>query len=1621
MSPLQVLEQLLEPGASPTAAQRDIDLYRSFVEDSLKAGESQAAQHLLERICSAHPNLREAWYGLGYLALRTGQAPLMERAARTALRISPGWAIGHNLLGVALLESKRPEAARAELLLAIKAEPTLFFPWLNLYRLARPSGDYAPLFGLAKRVKKNLAEQQRADLLETFRRVNNAILNMSEDKADAAASARFAASLASLTNDRGHEARCLAELAMRQHAANEQAEAEVSLRKSVLSVAGAPIAQRAFGLGSAAEASLALGKPAQASKLAAQATALSIKVGRSDWTWRILAVRCKALTALGEHPSAGECYIEAATRAAAEGAVASAYVYLRTACSPPAIEAEARCDCLEKVATSLTTSEPVVRCIALDATADCKTLHRPPAATAAYRSALDACKQVPEAHRGLAVLEAIAKAHSALGQASQAIALRHRIIDEAARRGQRFTYNYQRTLLVEDLGKAGRLEEALKLAEKLVVAIEKQNGPVEGIRPDIVLNNLLRLEDPASMLPVYDLWVRTERAMGRTLELASVLLTRSDRRRFLGDSAGAKADLQEAENLLERSRDHPDRHHYTELRCRLAIVQARAEAAIRECSRLVELAKTNSNPRIRASALSRLSESMDLAGNRKASAELIEREAAIWEKAGHLSIAYSCWWRLALRYMRDDRPDQVRRVLKEASRTAKTVLQRIQVDRLLVEVDLLEGRYDEAYTRLEHALSEAGDDERAWQCLLMCAAIGVVESKMRQQILSAAQRWLRGRTKPTSVVTRGYILGAEARVSGDTELGARRLVKIIEEAETRGRVPTSLLQVGCALALESSNLELADRFRRSVCQRSPGPDCEQHGSSPSSIVDAKILRYMPIQGSIVDEAQRQEMDREANELLAAPLPPIQRYADVASMLVWTNPARAIKLARQAQALLTSKAEPATRLAVLLALAEALSHTGQRESGRRRFLEAARLVQRHFDGAQRRRWLLDVARRFAAAGFCNESRDLRERLLATVPKDPNNTLLKVLRLSSAVCDFNVETPTAAKAIIPRISVLEELARDHISVGERVPAFLVFTMMARIYWLTGHTSEAIDRLVSAVEQLREALACTADTALHSRILAGVGRFAYDGAIQMMATRDAPGDNRESLALAEESRAWTLLKRLGARGLSRAADTLPASVKEEEKRLGTQVSLAERRQNQVMRTKPWDEEAIAAKRSELAAARAALHDFAEQLWQQHPVYASVRFPRRLDLTRLPLRRDELLVEYRELPDGVVLWVVDRLDEKSTPVVRKMAVAYSSAADFRNHVATWLDWLQNTLRLRYPDAHPRPQSGAILSRNLLAPVLQVLDHNRHRRLLVVPDGALHRLPLEALELGPLGGCKRPDGGHSNTLADCVQVGYLPSISIMTVQRSLPRRGTAERTLLAVGDPVFDTNDSRLRQQAVVSRSLTTECQKLPRLPATTDEIEAARNLLCGGNKSSGCIHLLGPAASEAAWRQSIQSRYLILHFATHTATIDENGVCKMTNAEDGEPALVLALPVMGKGDNLLSRSEVMGLDLAHTRLVVLSACASASGVLMRGEGLAGLAEAFLHAGSEEVVASHWPVSDEATAVLMKAFYSAYAESSDAAVALQRARAVLRSAPSTSDPFFWAAFTLYSTATEGH
>ena len=91
-----------------------------------------------------------------------------------------------------------------------------------------------------------------------------------------------------------------------------------------------------------------------------------------------------------------------------------------------------------------------------------------------------------------------------------------------------------------------------------------------------------------------------------------------------------------------------------------------------------------------------------------------------------------------------------------------------------------------------------------------------------------------------------------------------------------------------------------------------------------------------------------------------------------------------------------------------------------------------------------------------------------------------------------------------------------------------------------------------------------------------------------------------------------------------------------------------------------------------------------------------------------------------------------------------------------------------------------------------------------------------------------------------------------------------------------------------------------------------------------------------------------------------------------------------------------------------------MLSACQTALGKLVRGEGLVGLTRGFLHAGARAVLASLWKVDDRATARLMEVFYRGLLQQRlRPTAALRAAQRDLAASKRWSSPYHWAGFVL--------
>jgi CHAT domain-containing protein/tetratricopeptide (TPR) repeat protein len=307
-------------------------------------------------------------------------------------------------------------------------------------------------------------------------------------------------------------------------------------------------------------------------------------------------------------------------------------------------------------------------------------------------------------------------------------------------------------------------------------------------------------------------------------------------------------------------------------------------------------------------------------------------------------------------------------------------------------------------------------------------------------------------------------------------------------------------------------------------------------------------------------------------------------------------------------------------------------------------------------------------------------------------------------------------------------------------------------------------------------------------------------------------------------------------------------------------------------------------------------------------------------------------------------------------------------------------------------------------------------------KRVLVVADGALNYIPFEAL-------VKSTDGADYSSLSYLVktnEVVYSPSASVVAAIRQQGSKASG-KNLLAIADPIFNSNDPRLKgtgaaQPAAEARGLglglesaisdvagssPTASQavglQLARLIGTrTEAEEIAKIARTGGGQADTWIDL---NASEDNVRSRDMTNYRVVHIATHG----------LLDAERPQfTGVVLSLVGNKSSDGFLRTDEIFNLRMSPS-IVMLSACETGLGKEKRGEGVIGLTRAFMYAGAPTVGVSLWSVADKSTAELMTDFYRRYlgATPVPATSAMRSAQLSMISAKKYSAPFYWAPFVL--------
>ena len=500
-------------------------------------------------------------------------------------------------------------------------------------------------------------------------------------------------------------------------------------------------------------------------------------------------------------------------------------------------------------------------------------------------------------------------------------------------------------------------------------------------------------------------------------------------------------------------------------------------------------------------------------------------------------------------------------------------------------------------------------------------------------------------------------------------------------------------------------------------------------------------------------------------------------------------------------------------------------------------------------------------------------------------------------------------------------------------------------------------------------------------------------------------------------ERSRARTLLEIMAQRELDFAPETLPGKLLEARNTAGFQYQKTQE------------------KLGKLTLGHPEVEGLRDQLFEIHRQYDAINAQIRESFPKLAPPKPLGLPQIKAaLEPGTVLMSFCVL-EKQTALFLVRKDAPLQVITIPEGRAFWDEKVSEILggafmdhsKLFFPDFL---QQSGVLYQLLIAPAMPHLQSAQ--RLVVIPDGALKKLPFALLY-------------DLQSQRYLIEKKPLSTVVSATVYAELKRRPNKPlRRMVALGDPLYPYQDS-LSATTVdgsheseqnradgaliapdhknnfdfVVRSRMARHGPWPRLPQTANEVNQIATLF--GEQAQ--THLGREATEDVA--KTLGQDVDVVHIAAHGFTDDHRAL---------DSGLVLTLNEdfqEGEENGILHAWEIIESMRLDANLVVLSACQTALGKDAGGEGLIGLTHAFQFAGARSIVASFWNVNDVSTAVLMEKFYRYLKEGHNKATALQKAQIDLIRNPvklkrqggigrwlpaknfDASHPYHWAAFQL--------
>ncbi|MCT4603818.1 MAG: CHAT domain-containing protein, partial [Marinifilum sp.] len=489
------------------------------------------------------------------------------------------------------------------------------------------------------------------------------------------------------------------------------------------------------------------------------------------------------------------------------------------------------------------------------------------------------------------------------------------------------------------------------------------------------------------------------------------------------------------------------------------------------------------------------------------------------------------------------------------------------------------------------------------------------------------------------------------------------------------------------------------------------------------------------------------------------------------------------------------------------------------------------------------------------------------------------------------------------------------------------------------------------------------------------------AIDIAVELYELTKNPIYKEKAFRYAERSKAASLMSSLNDVNAKNFAG-IPVELQEEELHLRKNIAKYREKVYEERRKAQPNREKIAKWQTKLFELNESYDQMVLRFEEEYPEYYALKYSHKtIELSELQSRlaSDETLIEY-SISDSALFTFIVTADsfEITKQDIHDLNLDHH-IEEVRNALKT-NDFGENSSEYykRYT------KSAYELYKIFVAPHDKAIQN---KKLIIVPDGKMAYVPFGVL-IKSEANSNRMNYRDLDYLIKSHTITYQNSATIGFTIESAGFSILSSKSVLAFAPSYKGVDDSILYTERAYR-------DKLYPLPYTKEEVNNISNVMKGDL-------YLDDLATEQNFKNNA-SNYDVLHLAMHTIIDDENPMySKLVFTQTNDTIQ----------DGLLNTHEIYNMNF-NARMVVLSACNTGDGKLLKGEGVMSLARGFFYAGCPSIIMTLWTVEDQTGSNLMTNFYANLSEGLQKDQALRNAKLkYLETAdPLKSHPYFWSGY----------